>query len=508
MMNGNSASSIHLETSQAPIAPLDGPLPADVGTGTPRSSVSDRKPLKLSESIVSGIVRVADALCIGVVGILFYTYLLGWREVSHQAYLTEIAANIGLTLSVFHYAGLYNFNTIVAWPSRMRQMVVLSALVMLVLAALAVALKISDQFSRAWFFSSFVFSAMAIFVSRGIHKAAIRRLARAGTLVRNMAIVGASGQARHLVHRLRQQDAPWKRIIGIFDDRRTRISREIDGFPVLGSLDDLVGYVRRGQIQDVVITLPWSADARLIDIVGKLRALPVHVYLGSDLIGYHFPRHREQFIDGIPVTEIASAPLTGWSGLIKQIEDKIVASLLAVMLSPLMIGLALAIRLDSPGPVLFRQKRYGFNNEVIVVYKFRSMYHNRPPELGVPQAKKRDPRVTRVGRILRRTSLDELPQLINVLKGDMSLIGPRPHAVEHNEQYAKLIGGYHGRHKVKPGITGWAQVNGFRGETDTVDKMRMRVEHDIHYIENWSVWFDLKILVMTAFIGWTSKNAY
>lgn len=213
-------------------------------------------------------------------------------------------------------------------------------------------------------------------------------------------------------------------------------------------------------------------------------------------------------VDGIPVTEIASAPLTGWSGLVKQTEDKIVAAIVMVMLSPLMLGLALAIRLDSAGPILFRQKRYGFNNEVIVVYKFRSMYHNRPPETGVPQATKHDPRVTRVGRILRRTSLDELPQLLNVLKGDMSLIGPRPHAVEHNEQYAKLIGGYHGRHKVKPGITGWAQVNGFRGETDTVDKMRMRVEHDIHYIENWSVWFDLKILVMTAFIGWTSKNAY
>ena len=506
MMNGNSASSIHLDTPQAQIAPMDAQLSADVGA--PSTRPPKHKTLKLSESIVSGIVRVADALCIGIVGILFYIYFLGWKEVSYQAYLTEVAANIGLTLSVFHYSGLYNFNTIVAWPSRMRQMVVLSALVMLVLAALAVALKISDQFSRAWFFSSFVFSAMAIFVSRGIHKVAIRRAARTGTLVRNMAIVGASGQARHLVHRLRQQDAPWKRIIGIFDDRRTRISREIDGFPVLGSLDDLVGYVRRGQIQDVVITLPWSADARLIDIVGKLRALPVHVYLGSDLIGYHFPRHREQFIDGIPVMEIASAPLTGWSGLVKQIEDKIVASLLAIMLSPLMFALALAIRLDSAGPVLFRQKRYGFNNEVIVVYKFRSMFHDRPPEPGVPQATKRDPRVTRVGRILRRTSLDELPQLLNVLKGDMSLIGPRPHAVEHNEQYAKLIGGYHGRHKVKPGITGWAQVNGFRGETDTVDKMRMRVEHDIHYIENWSVWFDLKILVMTAFIGWTSKNAY
>lgn len=499
---------VHLETSQAQMTSIDTSIPADSDVVTPRKPATPRKSLLLSESIVSGLVRVTDALAIAIVGLALYSYFLGWSPETYRVYLTEIAVNIGLTLSVFHYAGLYDFNTIVAWPSRMRQMVLLSALVMLVMAALAVALKISDQFSRLWFFTTFVGSAVLMFASRGVAKSVIRQLALSGTLVRNMAIVGASGQAHHLVERLHQHDAPWKRIIGVFDDRRTRISNEVHGLPVLGNLDDLVTYVRRGLIQDVVITLPWSADARLISIIGKLRALPVHVYLGSDLIGYHFPRHREQLLEGVPVMEIASAPLTGWSGLLKSIEDKVIASIVVLLLSPLMLGIAVAVRLDSPGPVLFRQKRYGFNNEVIVVYKYRSMYHNRPKEVGVPQARKGDPRITRVGGILRRTSLDELPQLLNVLKGDMSLIGPRPHAVEHNEQYAKLIGGYHGRHKVKPGITGWAQVCGFRGETDTLDKMRLRVEHDIYYIENWSLWFDLKILFMTAFIGWTHKNAY
>ncbi len=326
--------------------------------------------------------------------------------------------------------------------------------------------------------------------------------------MRNIAIVGASGQAKHLVERLRREDAPWKRIIGIFDDRRTRITDEIDGFAVLGNLDDLVTYVRQGHVQDVVITLPWSADGRLIDIISKLRALPVHIYLGSDLIGYHFQQHREQQLAGMSVLEIASAPLTGWNGILKRVEDRIISTVALLMLSPLMLLITIAIRIDSAGPVLFRQKRYGFNNEVIVVYKFRSMYHNRPAEADVPQATRDDPRVTRVGRILRRTSLDELPQLFNVIRGEMSLIGPRPHAVEHNKKYAVLIGDYHWRHKVKPGITGWAQVSGFRGETDTLDKMRLRFEHDVYYIENWSLWFDVKILVMTAFIGWTSKNAY
>jgi len=261
-------------------------------------------------------------------------------------------------------------------------------------------------------------------------------------------------------------------------------------------------------VHDVVITLPWNADDRLVNIIDRLRSLPVHVYLGSDLIGYHFPRHHRRHLEGVPVLEIASVPLSGWSGLVKAVEDKILAVLALAVLSPLLLLIAVAIKLDSRGPILFRQARYGFNNEVIIVNKFRTMVHDRPPEVGVPQASRGDQRVTRVGRLLRRMSFDELPQLLNVLAGSMSMVGPRPHAVEHNEQYAALIGGYHGRHRVKPGITGWAQVNGLRGETTTVDQMRRRVEYDIHYIENWSPWLDFRILVFTAVFGWRQKNAY
>jgi putative colanic acid biosynthesis UDP-glucose lipid carrier transferase len=173
-----------------------------------------------------------------------------------------------------------------------------------------------------------------------------------------------------------------------------------------------------------------------------------------------------------------------------------------------MAAIAVAIKMDSPGPVLFRQRRYGFNNEDIEVLKFRTMYHFRPPEVGFVQATRDDPRVTRLGALLRKSSLDELPQLFNVLGGSMSLIGPRPHAIAHNEQFVPLVASYDARHKVKPGITGWAQVNGFRGETDNIEKMRARVEHDIYYIENWSLWFDLKILILTALVVWTHPNAY
>lgn len=479
----------------APIATAD--IPA-----TSRQSVS------LSESIVSGIVGVSDSLILFLSGLIYFLAIVGWTPDAYQSYLAAVMISTGMTVGVLRYAGLYDFNTLAAWPRRMRDLVMLVTLVAAVLASVALAFRIDTQFSQVWFFATFGTSAAVMALSRGVAIVIIRRWARQGVLVRNVAIVGAGGQGHHLVSRLKLKDAPWKRIVGVFDDRRTRVEKHVDGFPVLGDLDDLVTYVRRGQIHDVIITLPWSADVRLIDIINKLRSLPVHIYLGSDLIGYHFPRHREQLLEGVPVLEIASAPLTGWSGLLKRATDIAVASAACVLLAPLLGMICLAVRLDSPGPMIFRQKRYGFNNEVIVVYKFRTMYHGRPPEKGTPQARKDDPRITRVGRFLRKTSLDELPQLFNVLQGTMSVVGPRPHAIEHNEQYAALIGGYHGRHKVKPGITGWAQVNGFRGETDTIDKMEGRVEHDIYYIENWSLWFDIKIIILTAFFGWAGKNAY
>jgi Undecaprenyl-phosphate glucose phosphotransferase len=470
-----------------------------------------RKSLSLSESIVSGLFGAMDALVLVAVHLFFYTLYVGWGSGNDQTYLAEMFVTVGLTISAFQYMGLYEFNTIVAWPRRMRHMVALIALVALLLVALAFALKISDQFSQTWFFASVVTSALTIGIMRGVGKLLLRSWADKGVLVRNVAIVGASGQARHLIARLNEQDTPWKRIVGIFDDRRTRISRELEGFPVLGNLEDLVAHVRRGRIHDVVISLPWSAEERLVTIINRLRALPVHVYLGSDLIGYHFPRHREELLEGVPVLEIAAAPLAGWSGLVKLIEDKIVAGGVLLMFAPIMLMIAAAIKLDSPGPIFFRQKRYGFNNQLIEVLKFRSMYHHMRDENADKLAEKNDPRVTKVGAFLRRTSLDELPQLINVLKGDMSIVGPRPHAIKAKaagKLYEEVVAEYAVRHKVKPGLTGWAQVNGWRGETDNEEKILRRVEHDLYYIENWSLWLDIKILLKTLWVGMRSDNAY
>jgi polysaccharide biosynthesis protein PslA len=466
-----------------------------------------RRSMLRCESLVSGIVAIADTLTLAAAGLVSYALLSGWSGQSATTYATGIAAHVVLTLAVFKWAGLYDCDLILAWPARAWRMARLIALVTLSMLTPAVALRAFDASLQLWALGYFFLSAFAVVSVRGGAMLVIRRLACGGMLVRTVAIVGASDQAWHVVSCLRQQDTSLRRVVGVFDDRHTQIGRDVDGLPVLGSVADLIPYARTNKVHDVVVTLPW--DERLVGIIGTLRTLPVHVYvyLGSDLIRGQV-RHEVEALRGMPLIKIASAPLTGWDGILKSVVDKIAASVLLVLLLPLLLLISLAIRLDSPGPVLFKQKRYGFNNREIVVLKFRSMWDNRRGEADVPQACKDDGRVTPVGRVLRAASLDELPQLLNVLQGTMSMVGPRPHAVVHNELYARLIDGYDSRHNVKPGVTGWAQINGFRGETDTLEKMRARLEHDMYYIENWSLWLDIKILIRTAFVAWTQPNAY
>ena len=243
-------------------------------------------------------------------------------------------------------------------------------------------------------------------------------------------------------------------------------------------------------------------------MVGKLQTVAADVKLCPEEISLELPHLGYGEVAGIPMLKLSERPLSGWNVFAKALEDRILGMTILIGLSPLLLAIAAAIKLTSRGPVLFTQKRYGFNNNEFTVLKFRTM-HDAPEADGtVTQASRNDSRITPVGRFLRRTSLDELPQLINVIRGEMSLVGPRPHAVAHNEEYAAVINEYLSRHRVKPGITGWAQVNGFRGETATLDLMRQRVQHDLYYIENWSVLFDLRILVMTLFVGFVHRNAY
>ncbi len=263
-----------------------------------------------------------------------------------------------------------------------------------------------------------------------------------------------------------------------------------------------------GNVDEVWICLPLSDEKGIREALQALRHSTANIRLVPDMFALKLINHGISEVVGIPMLDLSASPMTGRNRLLKALEDYSIASLILLLVAPLMLGIALVIKLTSPGPMLFKQRRLGWNGEEIVVYKFRSMVVHHEKDFQVSQARRGDTRLTRVGAFLRRTSLDELPQFINVLQGRMSVVGPRPHALAHNDYYKELVPGYMLRHKVKPGITGWAQINGFRGETDTLDKMSRRVEYDLRYIENWSVWLDLSIIVQTIFRGFVHKNAY
>jgi Undecaprenyl-phosphate glucose phosphotransferase len=261
----------------------------------------------------------------------------------------------------------------------------------------------------------------------------------------------------------------------------------------------------------VIIALPWSAEQRLQQIVAALAITPVRIRLAPDLASFAFAQRPIMLLGDLPVMALFERPISGLDSLVKRIEDLILLALILPFALPIMLGAAMAIKLDSPGPVFFRQDREGFNNRRFAIWKFRSMQVDQLEYDAIHQASRHDPRITRIGRILRATSIDELPQLINVVRGDMSIVGPRPHAPSTragSRLFGEIVGTYAARHNVKPGLTGWAQVNGWRGETDTEDKLIRRLEHDLHYIEHWSVPFDLYILLRTIWAVMAQRNAY
>jgi Undecaprenyl-phosphate glucose phosphotransferase len=367
---------------------------------------------------------------------------------------------------------------------------------------------IPNRWYPLWYLAGLLtFGISGVLISRGI-----RRQTMAGNLKRRAVIVGGGPMAESLIQALVDGGGNELEILGIFDDRDDERSPESQtGHPKLGAIADLVEFARMVPVDLVIVALPMSAETRLLQVLKQLWVLPVDIRLSAHGTRLRLRPRSYSYIGRVPFLDLFDRPIAGWDSVIKRVFDVVFATAALVALSPVMLAVALAVKLDSKGPVLFRQKRYGFNNEVIDVLKFRSMYH----EMADPSAKvvvtREDPRVTRVGRFIRRTSLDELPQFFNVLRGELSLVGPRPHAVNaHTSQrlWEEVVDGYFARHKVKPGVTGWAQVNGWRGEVDTKDKIQGRVEHDLHYIENWSVFFDLYILMLTPIRILNQDTAY
>jgi Undecaprenyl-phosphate glucose phosphotransferase len=386
-------------------------------------------------------------------------------------------------------------------------------LIMLATLASLFFFKASDSISRVWLLSWYGLALALLLVERGLLALVTRSLTRAGRLDRRTVVVGGGAAGEQLLMELSRQADTDLKILGVFDDRTDDRSPDVvGGFPKLGTVDDLIEFARHARIDLAIFTLPITAEQRLLQMLRKLWILPIDIRLAAHTNKLKFRPRSYSYIGAVPVLDVFDKPIADWDVVIKMIFDKVVGSICLLLLSPIFLLTALAVKLDSRGPVLFRQKRYGFNNELIEVFKFRSMYVGDLDPTASRLVTRGDPRVTRVGRFIRKTSIDELPQLINVvLKGDLSLVGPRPHAVHAkaaDRQYDEVVDGYFARHRVRPGITGWAQVNGWRGETDTPEKIQRRVEFDLHYIENWSILFDLYILAMTPFALIKAKNAY
>jgi Undecaprenyl-phosphate glucose phosphotransferase len=371
--------------------------------------------------------------------------------------------------------------------------------------------KLSENYSRGWTLTWALGTPALLVTGRALLHLALAGWAREGLLARNIVIVGAGVEGQRLLTKLRASQDKTIAICGVFDDRKSRLAASPPGFKVIGTTDDLLRLARRGRIDEVIIALPLDAEYRIKALFDKLKTIAVDLRLSVEPVAEKFRIRGVSYIGEVPVLEIADRPLKHWRAAVKWIEDMVLGTLLLTFVGPLMLIIAFVIKMDSPGPIFFVQKRFGFNNNIIRVLKFRTMYIDRGDKSGAQRTVLNDPRVTRVGRILRSLSLDELPQLINVLRGDMSLVGPRPHPIAMkagDRLYYEAIDQYFHRHRVKPGITGWAQVYGLRGEVDTLEKGRARVAHDLYYIDNWSLWLDMKTLLKTGLALLHSENVY
>ena len=324
---------------------------------------------------------------------------------------------------------------------------------------------------------------------------------------RTVVIVGAGPLGAKVARALLGGHSDGIEFLGFFDDRKDDRLHPAANMRVLGMLSELSDYVRGHGMREVYITLPLGSQPRIVLLLEQIQGTTASLFFVPDVFGISIIQGRLQDMNGVPVVGICETPFTGTNELVKRVSDIVLSLLILILISPFLLAVAIGVKLTSPGPVIFKQRRNGLDGEEIIVYKFRSM---RTLDDGhvVKQATKGDPRITPFGAFIRRTSLDELPQFVNVLQGRMSIVGPRPHAVAHNEEYRKLIKAYMVRHKVKPGITGWAQVNGSRGETDTVEKMKTRVEYDLEYLRNWSLALDLQIIVRTVRLVIFDRHAY
>jgi polysaccharide biosynthesis protein PslA len=486
----------------------------------PATSIERRSPVRqgsrgdkgrMSPAVIVRIVQASDFLLLLFSGVLAKSMLtpLHWLASDGSLVLATFVGSVVATVFLSS-AGAYQLRSL----SPLSKSLQILPLPMLgggggMIACLFLMRDGSLVFRESPFFWLF-FSAVLLTASRGYLSRLLRRWIESGKLARRVAVIGAGEFSREFIERLRAEPHAYT-VVGLYDDRRSRIPGIQEGVRVRGTVRDLLERSREEQIDLIVIALPLRAVERISRILEQIGSAVADICLTTDFAGFRYKSSQISSVGSNPVVLIDERPLKDWRAGKKFAFDIVIGSLVLVVLSPFLALIALAIRFDSPGPVLFRQPRLGFNNRLFTCYKFRSMHHEMTDLMGDRQVTRGDPRVTRLGKWLRALSLDELPQIFNVMKGNMSLVGPRPHPPNTkaaDKLFSDVVAKYAFRHRVKPGITGWAQVNGWRGETKTVEQIENRVACDLAYIENWSVWFDLRIMMLTVTREILSRYAF
>ena len=462
-----------------------------------------RNLLKTNASVLDRLLRLADPIIIVVAGWAAQSFYLG-TDVAPPTYWVAMLAVALLSLAVFPATGLYRPQRGASLVEDMRALASGWLLLLAIGVFLAFVTKTGDLYSRVWVALWFVAGFLAQTAMRIGLRLSLRLLRRRGYNLRHICIVGAGELGREVALRLRR--APWSGLYlrGFFDDAPGLAGTSVEGIPVLGKIDALYPYLEQSGVDQVWIALPLSAEESIRRLVIELRRHAVQVRYVPDIFGFQLLRHSFSEVAGMPVIGLTDTPLEGFQRVFKTLEDYLLGGVAALLTAPLLLAIAVGIKLTSTGPVLYRQERVTWNGRRFTMLKFRSMPVGSERTSGPVWSQQADPRATRLGALLRRYSLDELPQLFNVLHGDMSLVGPRPERPEFVAQFRQEIPGYMQKHMVKAGITGWAQVNDLRGSSN----LGKRIQYDLYYIDNWSLWFDLRILALTVWHVFRSRNAY
>ncbi|MEO0329060.1 MAG: undecaprenyl-phosphate glucose phosphotransferase [Pseudomonadota bacterium] len=466
----------------------------------------------VSPSVVSGIVRLLDLLALLTLGLVFLVFaklpditLISWQAVGATAGAMFI-------VGFLHGIDGYLITTLRGFSSSFAKAVTALCMALVLILLFVLIINGIDQIPFEGLFRWFSVCAIFLMTSRFISSRIISKLMQDGRLERRAVIVGGGKMAADLINSIEASSGSDIRICGVFDDRKgDRSPNIVAGYPKLGTIRELVTFARKARISMLIIALPLSAEKRVAQLLKQLWVLPIDIRLSAHSNKMYFRPRSYSYEGAVPLLDVYDRPIADWDAVTKRLFDIVIASIAIVLLSPIMLAAALAVKFTSNGPVIFKQKREGFNNEEIEIFKFRSLYEDKGDKSGLNAVTKDDERVTPVGRIIRKTSIDELPQLFNVLLGSLSLVGPRPHVTNArtgDELWSNVVDTYIARHKVKPGVTGWAQVNGWRGEVNSKEKLEGRVEHDLYYIENWSLLFDLYILAITPFKILNTENAY